>query len=218
MEQEKEAYGFYFSSHPVDRHAQLAIGTRRYADLGEVPISSGSRAGAKMAVLVEDTRWRTSAKGRKYLMATLSDPSGQFVATCFDEGTSADLEAAARVGGCGLAMVELDRREGEETPRVTIRSLTPFEELQRSARMELIVTARDVAAIGRLAEVLGPAGAGRGEVRLIVDVSGRAEPVELLLGRTFLIDAEALHRIEAIAGLTDLKVDLVAKPQLALVG
>ena len=75
MEQEKEAFGFYFSAHPVDRHAHLASmhGARAFTALGELPIpEDGSRTGAMMAALVEDARWRTSAKGRRYLMATLS--------------------------------------------------------------------------------------------------------------------------------------------------
>ena len=41
----------------------------------------GTRAGATMAVLVEDARWRTSARGKRYMMATVSDASGQFVAS-----------------------------------------------------------------------------------------------------------------------------------------
>ena len=129
MEQEKEAYGFYFSAHPVDRHRHLAKmhGARAYTALAELPIPSDGRVGATMAVLVEEARWRTSARGKRYLMATMSDQTGQFVATCFDDSVAADLEEAARAGGCGLATVELDRRPGEELPRVTVKRIQPFE-------------------------------------------------------------------------------------------
>jgi DNA polymerase-3 subunit alpha len=72
-----------------------------------------------MAGLVEDARWRTSAKGKRYLIASLSDASGQFEATVFDDAVAADIESAAKVSGCGLLTVELDRRPGEEAPRVT---------------------------------------------------------------------------------------------------
>ena len=50
--------------------------------------TTARRAGATMAALVEDARWRTSARGRRYLMATLSDASGQFIATCFDDAVA----------------------------------------------------------------------------------------------------------------------------------
>ncbi|MEV9561890.1 hypothetical protein AB0204_25580, partial [Klebsiella pneumoniae] len=74
MDQEREAFGFYFSAHPVDRHSQLAKlhGARSFITLGELNIpDDGTRAGATMAVLVEDARWRTSARGKRYMMATL---------------------------------------------------------------------------------------------------------------------------------------------------
>ncbi len=69
-----------------------------------------------MAGLVEEARWRTSAKGRRYMMATLSDNSGQFVATAFDDEATTALEAAAKAGQCGLLSVELDRRAGDDAP------------------------------------------------------------------------------------------------------
>ena len=55
MDQEKEAFGFYFSAHPVDRHRHLAkmYGARSYVGLGELNIpDDGTRGGATMAVLV----------------------------------------------------------------------------------------------------------------------------------------------------------------------
>jgi DNA polymerase-3 subunit alpha len=101
MSQEKEAFGFYFSAHPVDnyRHLALAHGAKSFAELGAVPApADGGRSGAVMAGLIEDTRWRTSAKGR-VLMATVSDSSGQFDATVFDDAVAIQVEEAAKAGG-----------------------------------------------------------------------------------------------------------------------
>ena len=47
-----------------------------------------------------------------------------------------DLEEASRNGGCGLLTVELDRRAGEETPRVTVKRIQPFEALANTARLD----------------------------------------------------------------------------------
>ena len=105
-------------------------GARRFADLGDIQIpedgarrrgDGGDGRGSALAHL--------GASGKRYMMATMSDPSGQFVATCFDDVVAGDLEEAARNGGCGLLTVELDRRAGEETPRVTIKRIQPFESL-----------------------------------------------------------------------------------------
>ena len=219
MEQEKEAFGFYFSAHPVDRHAHLARmhGARSFAALAELTIpDDGTRAGATMAVLVEDTRWRTSARGNRYLMATLSDSTGQFVATCFDDAASNDLEEAARAGRCGLATVELDRRPGEETPRVTVRRIQPFESLASTARFVVEIAIDDPTAIAPLGTLLAEHRGARGEVRLKAPLPGDGA-VTLLLGRDFLLDGELVARIEAVAGVT--RVDLkTSEARLALVG
>ncbi|MCU6452935.1 DNA polymerase III subunit alpha [Sphingomonas sp. A2-49] len=218
MEQEKEAFGFYFSAHPVDRHAHLAKmhGARQYVALTELRIpEDGTRAGATMAVLVEDARWRTSARGKRYMMATVSDASGQFVATCFDDSVAAELEEAARCGGCGLVTVELDRRPGEETPRVSIKRIQPFETLASIARFTIEAKVAHPAAFDALSRLLAHHRGARGEVRVRVPAAdGEAT---LLLGRDFLLDMELVETIQAIPGISDVALDRVAS-QLRSVG
>ncbi len=215
MEQEKEAFGFYFSAHPVDRHAHLARihGARSFASLTELTIpDDGSRAGATMAVLVEDARWRTSARGKRYMMAQCSDASGQFMATCFDDAVARDLEEAAREGGCGLVTVELDRRPGEEAPRVSIKRIQPFGTLANAARFVLEVEVTDPAAFPALAALLGPHRDARGEVRAVMPGG-----CSVLLGRDFLLDAELVSHVEALPGIA--RADMKAsETRLALVG
>ncbi|WP_277979404.1 DNA polymerase III subunit alpha [Sphingomonas phyllosphaerae] len=209
MEQEKEAFGFYFSAHPVDRYRHLAKthGARSYVALGELPIADGARVMATMAVLVEDARWRTSARGKRYMMATLSDSTGQFVATCFDDGPAADLEEAARNGGCGLATVELDRRPGEETPRVTVKAIRPFEGLASSTRFALDVHVSDAAAVAGLVALIGDLRGARGKVTLKVPLVGD-EQATVILGRDFALDAELAERIEHLPGVTKVEFDI----------
>jgi len=219
MAQEKEAFGFYFSAHPVDRYAHLARahGARAFALLGELAIpDDGTRAGATMAVLVEEARWRTSARGRRYLMATLSDASGQFPATCFDEGVAAELEEAAREGGCALATVELDRRPGEESVRVSVRRVQPFEALAASARFAVDLNVVHPAALPALAALLADHKGARGEVRATLMLAD-GTAAEMLLGRDYRIDAELVGHIEQLPGVTGVEMRRV-EARLALVG
>jgi DNA polymerase-3 subunit alpha len=218
MEQEKDAFGFYFSAHPVDRHRMLAKmhGARTFASLGELHIADGARVGATLAVLVEEARWRTSARGRRYLMVTLSDATGQFAATCFEDGTTADLEEAARVGGCGLLTVELDRRPGEETPRVSVKAIKPFETLAATTRFALEVTLNDAAAIPALAALIGERRGQRGKVTLTVPISDGGT-ARVLLGHDFSLDAELAEHIEALAGVAAVSFD-VEEVRLRAVG
>ncbi len=218
MAAEKDSFGFYFSAHPVDnyRHLALAHGARRFADLAALPAAAdGGRTGAVMAALVEDTRWRTSAKGRRYMMATLSDSSGQFEATVFDDMAADQAIAFAKAGQCVLLNVELDRRPGEETPRVTIRSLQSFDSLSRRTRLQLEVEADSEAAVRRLAAEVAEARGGNGQLRLRARFAGGE--ADLVLGRDFVVDAELAARIERVDGISAVALSVAEAPRLALV-
>jgi DNA polymerase-3 subunit alpha len=219
MAAERDAFGFYFSAHPVDaqRHLLAALNVRTFAELAEMRIAEGERAGAAMAALVESVRWRVSARGRRYMVASLSDRSGQFEATVFDDEPSAALEAAAKVGGCGLLTVELDRRAGDDSPRVAIKRFQTLEALAQKTRLQMTVHMSDTDAVERVARELAGARGGNGVVRLIVPISAGGEAV-VVAGRDFALDGELAARIGRITG--EGSVDLLAQepPKLALVG
>jgi DNA polymerase-3 subunit alpha len=219
MAAEREAFGFYFSAHPVDHHRHLlaAHRVRSYAELGEVEVREGARSAATMAGLVEGVRWRVSAKGRRYMMASLSDPSGQFEATVFDDEACADLEAAAKAGSCGLLTVELDRRAGDEAPRIAIKRFQPLEKLAKASRLQLELKLADPALMPAIARELETARGGNGLVRCAVPISEGREAV-LLVGRDFQLDAELAARLERIAGEGNAILSVQEPPRLALVG
>jgi DNA polymerase-3 subunit alpha len=219
MAAEKEAFGFYFSAHPTDRYRHLASanGARTFSELSSLPASAdGGRSGAVMAVLVEDARWRTSARGRRYLLTGCSDSSGQFIASCFDDAVSEEIEAAAKAGDCLLLTVELDRRPGEETPRVTIRRVQPLDALSNNSRLRLEVETDDPMAIPALAALVEGERGGRGELVLnaLLPAGGRAK---VRLGRDLLLDAELAARIERLPGVTAVRLMTAEQPRLALV-
>ncbi|PJG49528.1 DNA polymerase III subunit alpha [Sphingobium sp. LB126] len=202
MAQEKDAFGFYFSAHPVDRfrHLAEARGAKSYGAICAEPVAEGGRANGVMAAMVEDVRWRETKRGARYAAATFSDSSGQFQASCFDEEACKAIEDMAREGDCALLMVELDRLPGEETPRVTIRGVEPFRHLANSSRMELVVDVSDPAAAEALAQLLARAKGGRSEVFLRAPVAdGKA--ARLFLGDDYLVGADQVDAIALIPGL-----------------
>ncbi len=217
MTAERDAFGFYFSAHPVDsqRHLLAAHKVKSFADLAAIraPVD-GTRSATMMAGLVESVRWRTSAKGRRYMMATISDPSGQYEATAFDDEPSADLEAAAKSGGCGLMTVELDRRAGEETPRVTIKRFQPLEGVAKRTRLQMTLSIIDASLIPLIARDL--ARGGTGTVRASVPIEGGE--ATLLLGRDFMLDADIAAHLTRLLGEGAVQLAAQEAPQLALVG
>ena len=219
MAAERDAFGFYFSAHPVDaaKHLLAAHKVKTFAELADIHIADGERVNATMAALVEDTRWRTSARGRRYMMATVSDKSGQFIATAFDDDATAALEAAAKAGQCGLLSVELDRRAADETPRVTIKRVQPLTELAKRTRLQMSVRIPTGASADGILSELADARGSNGLVRLIVPLAAGGEAI-VLAGRDFALNAELAARIERIAGEGSVDLSAQEPPKLALVG
>ncbi|HEX7856150.1 MAG TPA: DNA polymerase III subunit alpha, partial [Sphingobium sp.] len=202
MAQEKEAFGFYFSAHPVDRYRHLAEarGAKSYGAICGEPVAEGGRANGVMAAMVEEVRWRETRRGARYAAATFSDSSGQFQASCFDEDACRAIEDMAREGDCALLMVELDRLPGEETPRVTIRGVEPFQQLATASRMKLVIDASDPKAVEPLAQLLDRAKGGRSEIFLRAAVAD-GEFATLFLGDDYLVGADQVDEIAVIPGL-----------------
>jgi DNA polymerase-3 subunit alpha len=219
MAAERESFGFYFSAHPIQAHAHLLAlhKVKSFGELGDVRIGEGERVSVTMAAMVEDARWRTSAKGRRFLTAVLSDASGQFQATAFDDEPIEALRAAADQAACGLLTVELDRRAGDDTPRVAIKRFQPIESLAKRTRLQMVVTVNNAALMPQIAPELAQCRGGTGTVRLRLALASGGE-ASILAGRDFALDAELSARIERIVGEGAVDLSVQEPPKLALVG
>ena len=219
MAAERDAFGFYFSAHPVDsqRHLLAAHKVRRFTDLAALPApAEGGRSQSMMAAMVEGTKWATSAKGRRYMRVTMSDPSGQFDATAFDDEPCAALEAAAKSGECGLLTVELDRRPGDDVPRVAIKRFQPLDSLAKRTRLQMEICLKEAGQVPAIANELAKAKGGTGIVRFCVTLSGDRK-AQLLAGRDFALDADLAARIERLLGPDTVELSVQTPPQLAIV-
>jgi DNA polymerase III subunit alpha len=217
MAQEREAFGFYFSAHPIDRyrHVAEANGARSYAALCDQPMAAGGgKTGAMMAVLVEDLRWRTSARGRRYANATVSDASGQLIAACFDDDACKQLEEAAAVGACVLIAVELDRQSGEEAPRVAVRRVQRMEGLAANSRFKAVIRVDLADAFAALSALLAGERGGRGEV-LAIATWETERTATVKLGRDFALNPDLAAQMEAIAGVASVEMTAIEGLRLA---
>ncbi|MFO1261480.1 MAG: DNA polymerase III subunit alpha [Sphingomonadaceae bacterium] len=219
MAQEKDAFGFYFSAHPVDRYAHIAQarGARSFGALCAQPpaMNSEGRATSVMAALVEDVRWRETKRGARYVSATFSDSSGQFQASCFDEASCKKIADLAEAGDCALLNVELERLPGEEVPRVTVRGAQSLSMAATGMRMEVWIDVVEPSAIAQIATLLSGSRGGRGEVRIRA-LTSEGKVASLRLGRDFQIDAETIERLGSVPGVA--AVQMPQREPLRLVG
>ena len=204
MAKERENFGFYFAAHPVEqwRAVATANGARTYAALMETGVPGGGRMQAMMAVMVEGVSKGRTRRGGDFVRADFSDSSGQFSAACFEEALVEPMQAWAKDGTCLLLTVELDAPSPEEPPRVTVRGARPLEEVKGSAQMQLRLDVLQPQALNDLAALLGPDGAGTGEVLVRLRTGHGQEPV-LRLGRQFHLDSEVAERLASVEGLAN---------------
>jgi len=213
MTREKEAFGFYFSAHPVEQYEAIlaARGVRTYGDICDnVEMTPGTRIPMTMAAMVENARARVSQRGNRFLNLTLSDRSGQFQSSCFDEGAGKVLEALAAEGGCALLSVELDLLEGEETPRVTVRGAQSLTDIAATAALQLTCRVELAEAVAEMAVLLERRDDARG--RVVIDTRDplTERDVRVELGRGFALGPDVVSRLEMIAGVSDAALSLVA--------
>jgi DNA polymerase-3 subunit alpha len=122
----------------------------------------------------------------------------------------------AKAGACALLRVELDWRPGEETPRVTVRSLQSFESMGNAIRLRIDVETADPAVIPALADLVVNERGGRGEMWLKALLPDH-KTADVLLGRDFRLDAELVARIERLPGVTARIGTVSNVPRLQLV-
>jgi DNA polymerase-3 subunit alpha len=164
---------------------------------------------------VEDTRWRVpQGKGpdRRYMMADLTDQSGKWGATSFNAEAQEALLAALTAGEPLLLDVELQWREGDESPRLTIQSARPLNALVKSARALLAIElapGADPSLIPALASWL-PRG-GRSVVEASVPMKGGGH-AGIRLGQDFALPAGADTEIAQLPGVAAARVTAMTQP------
>jgi len=218
MNQEKDAFGFYFSAHPCSQYDALASshGAKPYAVwLDSGPIPEGVRRSATMSALIEGVRWRESRKGKRFMVADFSDNSGQFSVRCFDEAVGVQLAEWAKDAECLLLHCEMDMRPGDETPSFTVKSAKALSGLTSVSRLKMQLDVTHEAAMAQLAHIVAPLDGGRSEL-VIKTRAANGRWVHISLGRRFQIDASLADQVRLIDGIENVELAPLG-PVLALV-
>jgi DNA polymerase-3 subunit alpha len=214
---ERAAFGFYWSGHPVEAHAQVleAQGVVRSDEVLErrprVGVSSQS---VMMAGIVEEAGWRTPAgrgADRRFLTADFSDAGGKWGGTCFDPPTQDILLRAAESAAPLLLSVELNWRDGDEAPRLRIASAALLEDVAGRTRLLFRVRLAAGAAPDDVVALLRrlPRG-GRSDVIVEVPVAGTVATVRL--GRDFRLPGGVDEEFRAMGQVAGATIESAAGP------
>ncbi len=207
MMKEKDAYGFYFSAHPVTQFEAVARsnGARSYSELMlSGPIAEGTRKPAVIAALIEGVRWRESRRGKRFVLVDLSDSSGQFSASCFEEEVASELAEHAKTAECVLLNIEMDMKEGDETPRFSIKSARPLAKMVQNARIQMALNVTKGDAFHLLANLMAPYSNGRG--RLVANVECNDNQIPVILGQNFRLDGDIAAQVAEIDGIDNVVI------------
>jgi len=207
MAKERENFGFYFSAHPVEQYRAVASanGARNYSSLMASGAPAGGRAPAVMAAMVEGVKRGKTRRGKDFVRASFSDPSGQFDAACFEESLVENFQKWAAEGTCILLNVELDSPSPDEPPRITVRGGRPLDDVKGGSRMFLTLDIHREEVLPDLKLELIPGAEGRGEVQARLHIDGGANPL-VRLGRDFQLDGELAERLEQIEGISNVSL------------
>eukprot|EP00752_Nemacystus_decipiens_P000780 g780.t1 len=206
LQNEFEAIGFYLSSHPLAAYANACrrLGVAQYADVlaGRVRTSKA----VKLAGIVGGKRMMTTSRGSKMAFVQMSDASGAFEVTLFQEVLSGAREMLES-GEPLLMTVDVQKRgEGAEAEfRLTATACRPLEEEAAQAADGMLIRLRDDSPLAPLTKVFeghGKPGRGRVEIELVDREEGE---IGLTLARTYAINAAFRQAVKSIPGVVDVQ-------------
>ncbi|MBL8663247.1 MAG: DNA polymerase III subunit alpha, partial [Candidatus Odyssella sp.] len=207
LRQEYEAIGFYLSAHPLDGQEKMLgkLGVTRYADLIARHGAGIPTVGLKLAGIAISYRQRSSAKGTKYAVVQMSDPSGVFEVMVFNEALAASRDLIERAVAESIPLlVEADAQRRDDDLSLFARSLSPFDQAVARAPTVVEVFVGGEEAVESLAKLLAREKPGRGMVKL--KVPDGASEIEVQLPGRWAVTTETRQAIKAIAGVVHVEM------------
>jgi DNA polymerase-3 subunit alpha len=180
LQKEFEAFGFYFSAHPLDEYADALrrLGALTYREAGRRAAETpNARTPVKIGAMVLGRNERTAKSGQKFCYLQLTDTTGVFECAVFSELLP---QARALSDDGRPIMISADARPDGDGVRLSATALQPLDDIARDASAGIRIHVADTTAVGGLHGLLtGGVAAGRGEVVVVVDAGD--DEIEIIL-------------------------------------
>ena len=203
LAREQQAVGFYLSAHPLDAYAAVL---RRERILPADEVTAGQEyAGrtVKLAGAIEGFAERKARRtGNRFGVFTLSDTTGSFEVMVFE----GELDTARALAGAGEPIVveaEVRLREGDDTVRLSARSLTGLDRLaaNSTAGLEIALLTADCAEA--LEQTLAPHRGGRARVSLRLPLEDCEAVIDL--PERYKVTPPLLHQLDRQPGVAQVE-------------
>ena len=201
---EFEAFGFYFSTHPLEAASQILqrLGVIRHQALIEQAKARGGEVRGKLAGLFIKKKERNTKnrEGGRFAFATFSDPDGSFEVALFQETLTQT--RSMLIEGTKFVLSVSAKAEGEESVRLTAQSLEPIELALTKMKPNLDLYLADESALASIHDSLATVPLGSSKVTLILDLcsEGLGE-VTLDLGVRYTVTPDLLSSLNNLSGI-----------------
>ncbi len=202
LKSEFEALGFYFSAHPLDDYSKLlerANVTPSATFLGQL---DDSERPAKLAGSLTAKREMRSQRGSAYAFVTLTDQSGEYDVTVFSEQLSAHRDL---LEPGSLLLLNVTGRMDRDRPRLTAHSIQAVERLAQDANLGLRLYVNDAKPLESIRSRLQAAGAGKGQVHLVLLGEGRRQEIEMRIPGSYAIGPRVRGALAAVSGVLEVQ-------------
>jgi DNA polymerase-3 subunit alpha len=207
LRHEYEAIGFYLSAHPLDGQEKILakLGVIRFADLVARAGQGVPTVGLKLAGVAIAYRQRSSAKGAKYAVVQMSDPSGVFEVMVFSEVLAATRDLIDRaVAESFPLIIEADALRRDDDFSLFARNIAPYDQAVARAPTVIEVFLGGEEAVDSLAKLFAREKPGRGVVKL--KVPDGASEIEVQLPGRWAVTGETRQAIKAIPGVVHVEM------------
>ncbi|MEI6556900.1 MAG: DNA polymerase III subunit alpha [Rhodospirillaceae bacterium] len=198
LKHEFDAIGFYLSAHPLDAYAGplRRLDVVRLADL-PVRLGRGGSSRFKMAGIIIAKQERTAKSGNRFAFCSLSDASGVFEVTLFQE-TLAQAREHLEPGRAVLLAVDV-QRQGEDL-RLTCQEVKPLEPEAAKVAEGIRILLHDQEPLPALRAIIGTLGRGKARISLAVETAPFQE-VDIDLAQTYALTAKDRAALKSVPGV-----------------
>ncbi len=198
LKHEFDAIGFYLSAHPLDAYAGplRRLNAVRVSELS-ARLNSGGSTRYAMAGIVIARQERTAKSGNRFAFCSLSDASGVFEVTLFQE-TLAQTRELLEPGKAVLLGVDV-QRQGEEV-RLTCQSVKPLEDEVAKVAEGIRVMLHSPAPLPALKTIIEQLGRGKARISLSVETAPYQE-VDIDLPGAYVVTPKDRAALKGLVGV-----------------